>query len=87
MAIYGVTEINDYMKRGSALDYCTICAKKLCKDKGIGFYEAQEELKGKLENNKAVILRTSGVDQCICMNCIKDIYSEHVAPTLEEDTK
>lgn len=84
MAIYNVTYVNDFMKIAGAGDHCTICAKKLCAEKKISAYDAQTELKGKLENKKAVIVRTSGIDQCICMDCIKDIYDEHVAPTLTD---
>jgi hypothetical protein len=80
MAIYnGVTAINDFLKIAGDNDYCTICAKKLCAEKKIGAYEAQAELKGKIANKKAIFVRTSGVDQCICMDCVKAIHDEHIA--------
>lgn len=83
MAIFNVTHVNDYMRIASAGDHCVICAKKACAaDKSLDAYSAQRQLQGKIENKKVVIVRTSGVDQCICMDCIKDIYDEHIAPTL-----
>lgn len=88
MAIYnGVTAINDYLKIAGDSDYCTICAKKLCAEEKIGAYEAQAKLKGKIANKKAIFVRTSGLDQCICMNCVKDIYDEHVVEFVESQEK
>ena len=84
MAIYNVTHVNNYMKIAGANDVCTICAKKLCEKEKIGASEAKEKLRAHIENKEAVYLRTSGTDQCICMDCIKDIYDEHIAPMLPE---
>lgn len=87
MGMYNpVNQISDHIKIASAGNFCVVCAKKLCAEKKIGAYEAQAELKGKIENKKVLFVRTSGVDQCVCMDCIKDIYDEHIAPTLETET-
>jgi hypothetical protein len=83
MAIYNsVNKINDHVKIASAGNFCIVCAKKLCAEKKISAYDAERELKGRIDNKKVLFVRTSGVDQCVCMDCIKDIYDEHIAPTL-----
>lgn len=83
MAIYtNYNKINEYMKLGSAKDSCYICAKKLGTNESRDAYEAMRALQGKMENKKIVTINKSGIDACICMDCIKDIYDEHIYPTL-----
>lgn len=85
MGMYdGFQQINDHIKIASAGNFCVVCAKKLCAEKKISAYDAQAELKGKIENKKVLFVRTSGLDQCVCMDCIKNIYDEHIVPTLTE---
>lgn len=78
MAITNVEKINDYLKIGSAGDICIICLKKLSNKKIQDYYELKDKLKGKLENKLVVKLTTSGVDHCICMDCIKEIHDMYI---------
>lgn len=83
MAIYtDYNTINEYMKMGSAKDSCYICAKKLGTTPKQDAYEIMRKLQGQMENKPMVITKKSGVDTCICMNCIKEIYDTHIAPTI-----
>jgi hypothetical protein len=85
MALFNVTKVNDYIKIAGATDFCVICAKKLCAKEKISAEAARIKLSNSLENKKAIFVRTSGVDQCICMDCVKEIHDEHIAPTLKGD--
>lgn len=89
MAIYtNYNQINDYMKIASSKDSCWICAKKNGAKPGRDAYDTLRELEGKIENQPVIVIRRSGIDTCICMNCIKEVYDNHIAPTLpKEDIK
>lgn len=83
MALYtNFNQLNEYMKVGSATDSCYICAKKAGATSGRDAYETMRAFQGKVENQKVVSIRKSGIDACICMDCIKEIYDEYIAPTL-----
>ena len=83
MALYtNFNQLNEYMKIGSAKDSCYICAKKAGATSQRDAYDTMRAFQGKIENQKIVSIRKSGIDACICMNCIKEIYDEHIAPTL-----
>lgn len=84
MAIFNVSKINDYIKFAGAGEFCITCAKKKnAEDPNKDFYDIKRELTGKIENKMVLNIRTSGVDQCVCMDCIKEIYDKYIAPTLE----
>lgn len=86
MAIYNnFNQINEYMKLGSGKDSCWICAKKITLSKANDAYEAMRGLEGKVENQKVIVIRRSGIDTCICMECIKTVYDEHIKPTIVID--
>lgn len=86
MAIYtNYNQINDYMKIASAKDSCWICAKKRGTEPGRDAYDTLRELQGAIENKPVIIIRRSGIDTCICMDCVKEIYDEHIAPTLPKE--
>lgn len=88
MAIYqNVNLINDHIKIASRKDVCYICAKKKGATPNRDAYETMRELQGHIENKKAVFIRKSGIDTFICMDCIKNIYDEHIAPTLVQEVK
>lgn len=80
MAITNIEKINDYLKIGSARDVCIICTKKISSKQPQDYYDLINKLKGKLENKLVVKLTTSGVDHCICMDCIKEIHDKYIAP-------
>lgn len=83
MAIYtNYNKINEYMKIGTAKDSCYICARKLGTDSSRDAYDAMRALEGKVENKKVITIRKSGIDACICMDCLKEIYDEHISPTI-----
>lgn len=83
MALYtNFNQLNEYMKVGSATDSCYICAKKAGATSRRDAYETMRAFQGKVENQKVVSIRKSGIDACICMDCIKEIYDEYIAPTL-----
>lgn len=86
MAIYtNFNQINEYMKIGSAKDSCWVCAKKMGVQNSRDAYETLRSLEGKVENQKVVVIRRSGIDTCICMDCIKTIYDEHISPTIVQE--
>lgn len=86
MAIYNnFNQINEYMKLGSGKDSCWICAKKITLSKANDAYEAMRSLEGKVENQKVIVIRRSGIDTCICMECIKTVYDEHIKHTVVDE--
>lgn len=86
MAIYqNFNQINSYIKLASAKDFCYICAKKKGASHERDAYETMRELKGQIENQKVLYVNKSGIDVCICMDCLKEIYDQHIAPTLPND--
>lgn len=86
MAIYtNFNQINDYMKIASGKDSCWICAKKKGAQPGRDAYDTLRELEGAVENKPVIVIRRSGIDTCICMDCIKEVYDEHIAPTLKKE--
>lgn len=88
MAIYtNFNQINDYMKIASAKDSCWICAKKKGSQPGRDAYDTLRELEGAVENKPVIFIRRSGIDTCICMDCIKEVYDKHIAPTLKQEVK
>lgn len=83
MALYqNFNKVNDYMKIGATKDSCYLCAKKLGANPDRDAYDTMRSLEGKVENKKVVVIRKSGIDACICMDCIKEIYDEHIAPDI-----
>ena len=73
------------IKIAGITDYCYICARKLSENEKIPYTQAVIKSQGKLEN-KAVFHGTfSGVDRCICPNCIKDIAKALNINILEDD--
>lgn len=83
MAIYtNFNQINEYMKIGSSKDSCWICAKKMGVQGSRDAYDTLRSLEGKVENKKVIVIRRSGIDTCICMDCVKTIHDEHIAPTI-----
>ena len=77
-----------YVKNGNSSDFCLLCAMEDSrKHPGKNYYDIKDELTGKLLNKKVVKLRIMGTPRCICMECIKKIYDEHIAPTLSQEVK
>lgn len=79
-------KIKPYIKIGIERDFCIICAMKkgITPDRDI--YETQRSLTGKLTNKPMVYLNQRGFEQCICMDCIREIaekYTDLVAPKKE----
>lgn len=86
MAIYtNYNQINEYMKIASSKDSCWICAKKLGAQPGRDAYETLRKLEGAVENKPVIVIRRSGIDTCICMDCVKEIYDNHIAPTITKE--
>lgn len=76
-----------YIKIGADRDFCIICAmkKKITPDRDI--YETERSLQGKLTNKPMIYLNQRGFEQCICMDCIKEIakeYTDLIEPTTIE---
>lgn len=83
MALYtNFNQINEYMKIASSKDSCYVCAKKINATNKQDAYDIIKSLEGKIENQKVIVIRRSGIDTCICMDCIKDVYDNHIADTL-----
>lgn len=77
-----------YIKIGADRDFCIICAMKkgITPDRDI--YETQRSLQGKLTNKPMIYLNQRGFEQCICMDCVKEIaekYTDLEAPTAKEE--
>lgn len=88
MAIYtNYNQINDYMKIASSKDSCWICAKKIGAEPGRDAYETLRKLEGAIENKPVIVIRRSGIDTCICMDCVKEVYDNHIAPNLPKEVK
>lgn len=88
MAIYtNFNQINEYMKIASSKDSCWICAKKAGTNPNRDVYDVLRSLEGAIENKPVIVIRRSGIDTCICMDCVKDIYNTHVAPNEVVNTK
>lgn len=83
MAIYmNHNQINEYMKIGNAKDACYICAKKDSTIKRRDVYDILRSFEGKIENKKVIVVKRSGIDTCICMDCIEEVYNTHIKTTL-----
>lgn len=77
-----VTRISPYIKLGSDRNFCVICAMKeydkLNDEKNIdSYYETQDSLKKKLVGKPMIYLHKRGFEQCICMDCVKEIAKEY----------
>lgn len=87
MAIYtNYNQINEYMKIASSKDSCWICAKKLGAQPGRDAYETLRTLEGAIENKPVIVIRRSGIDTCICMDCVKEVYDAHIAPNIVKES-
>lgn len=86
MALYNnFGRISDNVKIATRMDTCYICAKKKGVSAKLDANETMQKMQGHIENQKALFFTRSGIDTVICMNCIKDIYDEHIAPTLPKE--
>ena len=76
-----ITRISDYIRIGTRNNFCIICSmkrNKLKTEKGIDeYYKSQEELKGKLYGQPVIYFNRRGLEQCICMDCVKEIAKEY----------
>lgn len=75
MANFGLYD-RPFIKIAGALDYCYTCCTKKCKEKDKHPSEVIAEETGKLRDQLVLYIRRSGVDTCICQNCLKELSNE-----------
>lgn len=68
----GITHITDSVKMGGDGEYCYLCVKKYCRENNTSMADSIHLFKGKIANTPVMYERTSGIDKCFCMNCLKE---------------
>lgn len=77
--------INDYVKRGGRHDYCYICAKKKAKIVKKDASTVINSMKGHMENVPVLFFKKNGEETCICMDCMRELYEEHILPAIVKE--
>lgn len=77
-----IIKLSDCVRLGSERNFCVICATKafnnLKEDRNINTYnETLNSFKGKLYGKPIIYLNRRGLEQCICMDCVKEIAKEY----------
>lgn len=75
MANYGLYE-KPYVKLAGSQDFCYTCFKEKCNNERRNPADIMIEEQGKIADQFVFFIRRSGVDTCICFDCLKKISKD-----------
>lgn len=92
MAIYQqFNHISEFEKIGSANDVCRPCAIRELEERqkngeyDIHFGEVENIKRGEYETKRMLYVRQSGIEICICEDCLKKAYDNLPVPRETEE--